>query len=177
MQSLTAYFAENGSSDIQALAGYIQQYIDDEWEAVYQQNREEMVRRYAEIGDTVYGIYGARLFRPVHAQMKEAGLRATPRLPGSFNDSREWGPEDERERWMWSKITRADGAAVGTIVTVFYHDHLQIRIPRAFQVIPLEVTGKRAVVAALSRQSAEFRDALEARIEIAQYLHQINSET
>jgi hypothetical protein len=170
MQSLKVFFGESGSSDIHALARYIQQHIDDNWEMVYQQNREEMARRYGEIGDTVYGIYGARLFRPVHAQMKEEGLRATPRLPGHFNSSREWGPEDERERWMWSKITTAEGAAVGTIVTVFYHDHLQIRIPRAFRVIPLEATGKRAVVAALSRRSAEFGDALEARIEIAQYL-------
>jgi hypothetical protein len=173
MQSLTAFFAESGSSDIHALARYIQRYIDENWEALYQESRDEMVQRYGEIGDTVYGIYGARLFRPVHAQMKEVGLRATPRLPGHFNSSREWGPEDERERWMWSKITMADGAAVGTIVTVFYHDHLQIRIPRAFRVIPLAVTGKRAVVAALSQQSAEFRDALEARIEIAQYLESL----
>ena len=71
---------------------------------------------------------------------------------------------------MWSKITKADGAALGTIVTVFYHDHLQIRIPRAFKIIALEVTTKGDVIKALSRLSTDFKDALEAKIEIAQYL-------
>jgi hypothetical protein len=74
---------------------------------------------------------------------------------------------------MWSKIVSADGAAVGTIVTIFYHDHLQIRIPRAFDVIALAETAKGEVIEALSQRSAEFRDALEAREEIALYLAQL----
>lgn len=170
MESLQAFFAENQSSDIHTIARYIQRYINENWETVYQDCREEMVARYDDIGDSVYGIYGSRLFRHIHDQFKEARLRATPRLPGSFTISREWGLEDDRQRWMWSKIATADGAALGTIVTVFFHDHLQIRIPRAFQVIALEETTKRDVVKTLSLLSPDFKDALEAKIEIAQYL-------
>jgi hypothetical protein len=175
MESLQAFFSESSSSDIHTLGRYIQQHIHEHWEAVYQSTQPEMLERYAEIGDSVYGIYGAHLFRPVHAELKQAGLRATPRLPGNFSISREWGPEDERQRWMWSKISTTEDAAVGTIVTIFYHDHLQIRIPRAFQVIALEETSKREVVKALSRRSSDFKDALEAKIEIAQYLQQLST--
>lgn len=173
MESLQAFFAKNGSSDIHALARYIQQHVDEQWESVYQQTRDEMIARYDEIGDSVYGIYGTHLFRHIHDQLKEVGWRATPRLPGDFNASREWGEETDRERWMWSKITTKDNTPIGTIVVTFYHDHEQIRIPRAFKIIGLDVTGKRDVVAALSKLSPDFREAREARIEIAEYLAQL----
>ena len=68
---------------------------------------------------------------------------------------------------MWSKITATgDGTAFGTIVTVFFHDHVEIRIPRPFKIIALKETSKADVVKALS---ADFKNALEARIEYAQY--------
>lgn len=156
--------------DIHALAEEVQAHINTHWEAVYHANRQEMIDRYPEIGDSVYGIYGARLFQPIHARFKEAGIKATPRLPGNFGMSREWGPEEERQRWMWSKITRLDGIAIGTLVTVFYHDHVQVRIPRAFEIIPLPVTTKNEVIKALSARSEDFKNALEAKIEIEQYL-------
>ena len=71
---------------------------------------------------------------------------------------------------MWSKITATgDGTAFGTIVTVFFHDHVEIRIPRPFRVISLKETSKTDVVKALSNLSADFKNALEARIEYAQY--------
>src|SRR5688500_11677085 len=104
MQSLQVFFDENKSSDIHTLARYIQRHVDEQWEAVYQRKRGEMVEKYPQIGDSVYGIYGNHLFKPVHQQMKEAGLRATPKLPGHLMSSREWGPETDRQRWMWSRI-------------------------------------------------------------------------
>lgn len=173
MESLQAFFSESGRSDIHAIAQYIQRYVDEQWETVYQNTRDEMVKRYDEIGDSVYGIYGSRLFRHIHDQLRDMGLRATPRLPGNFESSREWGPEDDRQRWMWSKIATKDDEAIGTIVVAFYHDHYQIRIPRPFKIIALEATGKRDVVKALSSLSADFREAREAKIEIAEYLAQL----
>jgi hypothetical protein len=173
MESLQAFFTDSGSSDIHKIAQYIQQHVDEQWETVYQNTRDEMVARYAEIGDSVYGIYGSHLFRHIHHQLKEVGLRATPRLPGDFNSSREWGEETDRQRWMWSKIVTKDNAPVGTILVAFYHDHEQIRIPRAFKIIGLEVTGKQEVVDALSKLSPDFRQAREAKIEIAEYLAQL----
>jgi hypothetical protein len=173
METLQAYFAKSKSRDIHTMGRYIQQHIDENWQAVYEETREEMLARYPEIGDSVYGIYGAHLFRHVHSQLKEARLKASPRLPGSFTISREWGPEDERQRWMWSKVITAEVAGIGTIVTAFFHDHTQIRIPRPFLITALEVTSNGAVIKALSRISAEFRDAREAKIEIAEYLAQL----
>jgi hypothetical protein len=170
MESLQAFFERNGG-DIHTLAQYIQASVDEGWEKVFAANEREMVEKYAEIGDSVYGIYGTKLFRPIHDQLKQVGLRSTPRLPfGGFSDSREWGEEDDRQRWFWSRITGADGAALGTIAVAFYHDHVQVHIPRAPKIYALEVTGKKAVIEGLSRLSPDFRDAQEARIEIAEYL-------
>lgn len=162
----------NQAGDIHALAQYIQQYVDVNWSVVFEQNQQEMVELYPKIGDTVYGIYGKRLFQAMHEQLKAVGLKATPRLPGNLMISREWGEEDDRQRWMWSKITATDGTALGTIAVVFYHDHFQIRIPRAFKIVALEAVSKGAVVEAISRLAPEFKDAMEMKAEIAQYMAQ-----
>jgi hypothetical protein len=171
MESLQTFFAKN-SSDIQSVGRYIQQHVDEHWELVFQSVRQEMLDRYAEIGDSVYGIYGTHLFREIHEQFKDVGLKATPRLPGNFSVSREWGEETDRQRWMYSKITTKDGAPVGTIATAFFHDHEQIRIPRPFKIIALAETTKGDVVKVLSQISPEFKNALEARIEYAEYYAQ-----
>lgn len=177
MESLQSYFAEQGSSDIVTLGRYIERYIDEQWDRVFQVHQAKLEALYQEIGDSAYGFYGARLFKPIHEQLRQVGLRAAPRLPGGFSISREWGDdESDRQRWMWSKISKIDGEALGTIVCVFYHDHTQIRIPRPFRIIALTETSKGEVIAALSRLSADFASALEAKIEIAQYLAQMEAE-
>lgn len=171
MKALAAFFEEAGRADIHALAQYIQAHVDAEWQRVYEAMRGEMVAKYDQIGEAVYGLYGARLFKPVHQQLKAMGWRATPHLPGNLNISREWGEsESDRQRWMWSKIVREDGSAAGTIATVFHHDHTAIRIPRGMAIIGLEAVTKREVVAALTERAPEFGTALEAREEYAQYL-------
>jgi hypothetical protein len=177
MESLQTFFDQQGSSDIHTLGRYIQQHVDEQWQQIFEANKDEMIRRYPEIGDTVYGIYGTRIFKHIHDQLSEVGLRATPRLPGSFTISREWGEDEtDRQRWMWSKITRKDGTAIGTIVTIFFHNHEQVRIPRAFQIIALEESSKGAVVEALSQRSTDFKQAQEAKIEIAQYMAQMSAD-
>ncbi len=175
MESIQTFFKQQDSSDIHTLGRYIQQHVDENWQTIFEANKDEMIQRYPEIGDTVYGIYGTQMFKHIHNQLSEVGLKATPRLPGSFTISREWGDDEtDRQRWMWSKITRKDGTAVGTIVTVFHHDHEQVRIPRAFQIIALEESSKGAVVAALSKHSEDFKNAEEATIEIARYMAQMS---
>lgn len=166
MQSLT----QSSTQDIHTLAQFVQQHVDAHWQAVFETNRDEILELFARIGDSAYGFYGQRLFQPVHEAFKAVGLRATPKLPGSLNASREWGPEDQRERWMWSKITRENGEAVGTLVTVFYHDHLEIRIPRAFRILALEVSSKGDVLKALSDLAPEFANAPDMKAEIAAYM-------
>jgi hypothetical protein len=174
MQTLEAFFEEKQSSDIFTIANYVQQYVNEHWNAIFQENRDEMVRLYPEIGDSVYGVYGNKLFKVLHEEFKANGLRATPKLPGSLNMSREWGDDErDRQRWMWSKIIGADGTAIGTIVTVFYHDHIEIRIPRVFQIIALKETSKSAVIEALSQMSSDFANAMDMKTEVALYIQQM----
>jgi hypothetical protein len=178
MQTLQAFFAENNSSDIFTIGRYVQQYINENWQVVFQAERDEMVRLYPEIGDSVYGVYGNKLFKALHEEFKANGLRATPKLPGSLNISREWGEDErDRQRWMWSKIVGQDGKAVGTIVTIFYHDHVEIRIPRVFKVIALKETSKGAVIEALSQMSADFAYAMDMKEEIELYMQQFSAES
>jgi hypothetical protein len=170
MITLPMFLEQQGKSDIFTIGQYIQQHVNEHWEAIFQQVQPEMVARYEEIGDGVYGIYGTHLFREIHAQFKASGFRAVPRLPGNFNSSREWGDDEtDRQRWMWSKISTTTGEAVGTIATGFYHDHIEIRIPRPFKIVALPETTKRDVERALGELMPEFKQALEARIEYAAY--------
>jgi hypothetical protein len=165
-------------SDIFAIARFIEQHVTAHWDGVFQACRQEMIDRYDEIGDAVYGLYATRLFQPILKEMRKVGLKSAPRLPtGGFADSREWGEDEaDRQRWFWSKITKVgttqDVTALGTIAVAFHHDHLQIRIPRPMQIMALTETSKGAVVAALSRLSPEFGQALEARVEYAAYYEQ-----
>ena len=162
------------NSDIQAIACYMQHHIDAQWESVFDQTRAEMVARYEEIGDSVYGIYGTWLFKPIHAHLKEVGIHTKPRLPfGGFSDSREWGDDDtDRQRWFVSKLTDKNGSVIGSIAIGYYHDHMQVRIPRAPRIIALKNSSKQAVVKELSQHVPEFAHALEARIEYAEYYAQ-----
>lgn len=164
-------------SDIYALAQYIERHIEENWQSLLQIKHDKLLDAYNRAGDMAYGTYLNLLFRPVHKQLKQAGLRPIPKLPGDFEISREWGntEETDQQRWMWSTIKSAEGKALGTIVTITYHDHTQFHVPRQPGVIGLPETGKEAVVGALSQLSPDFEQAREASIEIAEYLQSLES--
>jgi hypothetical protein len=156
--------------DIHSIARSIQAHIQAEWENSFRATEPKMQAMYSQIGDSVYAIYGKHLFQAIHEQFKALSLQASPKLPGSLMNSREWGAdESDRERWMWSKISK-DGKAIGTIVIAVYHDHEQIRIPRPFKVIALEETSQAAVIKALSQLSPEFKNAPDMKEEVAAWL-------
>lgn len=164
--------------DIHAIARAIEAHIATQWAALLHEHDAKLRDAYEKAGDMAYGTYLTLLFSPVHRQLRSAGLRATPSLPGDFEISREWGvpTQDDEQRWMWSTIETIDGAALGTIVTITFHDHTRFRLPRAPQVIALTEVGKEAVVAALSQRSANFGAAREASIEIAEYLQSLEQQ-
>jgi hypothetical protein len=164
--------AGDATNDIHALGRAIDAYIAANWETILREHDEKLRDAYEKAGDMAYGTYLTLLFSPVHQQLRRDGLRAVPSLPGDFDISREWGAatEDDQQRWMWSTIEAASAAPLGTIVTIVYHDHTRFRLPRRPAIIALPETGKDAVVAALSRRSADFAAAREASIEIAEYL-------
>lgn len=173
--ALQRILSEHATPDIFTLVDAIDEHLAAHWQTLWQTRYDRLLEAYGRIGELAYGAYGELLFRPIHRQLKQAGLRPTPRFPGNFEISREWGPEHDRQRWMWSTITAADGAVIGTMVTLYFHDHTEFRLPRQPGVIALAETGKEAVVAALGRRSADFQQAREAKIEIEEYLRSLDS--
>ena len=165
-------------ADIHNVVRYIERHIAENWEVILQSKHDKLLDAYNRAGDMAYGTYLNLLFRPVHRHLKQVGLRLAPKLPGDFEISREWGNKEEtdQQRWMWSSIESAEGETLGTIVTITYHDHSQFRVPRQPGVLGLTETGKEAVVEALSSCSADFKEAREASIEIAEYLQSLESK-
>jgi len=177
MSSPQIVLSGDKEGDIQNVARYIEHNIAENWQSILQTKHHKLLDAYKRAGDMAYGTYLNLLFRPVHKQLKQAGLRPAPRLPGDFEISREWGTKEEtdQQRWMWSTIESAEGKSLGTIVTITYHDHTQFRVPRQPGVMGLTETGKEAVVEALSQLSPDFKQAREASIEIAEYLQSLES--
>lgn len=136
---------------IQTLACSIRLQVHERWQPVLEEGHEEFLRLYDEAGEPAYGAYARRLFRPVREQIEGAGFLCVPRFPGALSVSREWGPPEERERWMWSVVRRAQGAPVGTIVVVLSHDHTQFRVPRPPGILALEETDAGAIDRAVAR--------------------------
>lgn len=165
------------NSNIDAIGRYITNHITENWQTLFLKNQNKLLDAFHKAGDMAYGVFCYKLFRPVHQQLKHAGLQASPWLPGDFNISREWGNADqsEQQRWMWSTIRSNDGKPIGTIVTIIFHDHTQFRLPRQPQIIALTQTSKAAVVKALSERSAKFKNALEFQIEYAEYLQSLKN--
>jgi ABC-type Mn2+/Zn2+ transport system ATPase subunit len=163
--------------DIFALGREMEAHISANWEKVFKENQAKLLDAYERAGDMAYGTYLDLLFRPIHRRLREAGMKAKPRLPGDFSISREWGVPDEsdQQRWMWSTILGSDGEPIGTIVTITHHDHTRFHIPRQPQVIGLAEVGKEAVVEALSQRSEDFKNALEFTIEYELYLKRLET--
>lgn len=174
-KSVQEFLSASDEPAIFAIARYMEAQIAESWRYVLENNHDRLLDTYHRLGEMVYGAYGEFLFRPIRRQLKQAGFRMTPRLPGEFNISREWGPEEERQRWMWSTISPSDGQPIGTIVVKYFHDHTEFRVPRPPEILALRETGKDAVAAALSRHSPEFSQAREASIEIEEYLRSLET--
>ncbi|HEY0606907.1 MAG TPA: DUF6022 family protein [Herpetosiphonaceae bacterium] len=174
-KSVQEFLSEGNEPAIFVLGRCIEAHIAENWQHVLETRHDRLLDTYHRLGEMVYGAYGEFLFRPVRQQLKQAGFRMTPRLPGEFNISREWGPEEDRQRWMWSTVSEAAGTAIGTIVVKYFHDHTEFRVPRPPEILALTETGKDAVVAALSRHSSDFSQAREASIEIEEYLRSLET--
>ncbi|WP_036604864.1 DUF6022 family protein [Paenibacillus assamensis] len=170
--SLVDILKESGEARIKGIALFIEEHVAHHWEDVLVNNQEKLQKAYEEAGDAAYGTYLNLLFLPVHRQLKEAGITPEPRFPGEFEISREWGNEQEthQQRWMWSTVYGPQQEALGTIVTIIFHDHTQYRVPQQPDILALTEVGKEAVVEALSARSPEFAQALEFTVEYERYL-------
>src|SRR5713101_6876810 len=152
MKPLEEFLSEQSEITIQTLASYIQQFIQEQWQPVLQKGQEELLRRFDKAGEgAAYGTYAHRLFQPVQEQLKRAGFLSSPSFPGTLTTSREWGPLQERERWMWSIVRHGQATPLGTLVIRLVHDHTQFRLPHPPSVLALEETDTNAIVQAVSQ--------------------------
>jgi len=63
MLPLEEFLFEQSEITVQTLASYIQQYIQEQWQPVLQQGKEELLRLYDKAGEgAAYGTYAHRLF-------------------------------------------------------------------------------------------------------------------
>lgn len=153
MTTLTETFSLKGRT-IETVATYVQQYIDDHWQQIMQRHRPVLEEIRARAGDPAYARYNQELFRPVYDELRQEGLICDPALPGTFPLSREqWGAEQERERRFWCVLHEQDGKDLGTLVTRFFHDHTQLRIPHPPAVLAFANTNQ-TIIAQLIEQSA-----------------------
>ncbi len=144
-----------------ALAAYAQNYIENQWQPVWERNLEDAKRIFAKGGDSAYGFYCIKLFQPLTAEFANGGLVTQPILPGTFPQSEEhWGPWEERERRFWSVIRQENGRALGTLITRIFHDHTRLRLPRPPQIYAIHDTDP-AVISQLLIQDAT--DSLASR--------------
>jgi Family of unknown function (DUF6022) len=177
MDSLQIVFSGNKERDIYAIAQYIENHIAENWQTLIQQNRDKLVRVSNKANYLGYSVYSNWLYGPVNRKLKQVGLHLSSRLPGNLDLSREWGNADEsdQQRWSWSTIHSAEGEALGTIVTILFHDHNQFRLPRSPQVFALTEIAKEDIVDALSQRSDDFKNAREDWIVVAEYLQSLES--
>jgi hypothetical protein len=156
----TVLSAKPHENKIDVLGQYAKQYVDANWDVLIIEKKDKFEHAFATVGEPAYGTYLHALLQPIHNQLEPAGLRASSRLPGHMEISREWGlnPEEtEQYRCIWSTIyeTSTDNA-IGTLVTVLPHDHTAFRIPVKPDIFALEETAKEDVVIVLSEQFREF---------------------
>jgi hypothetical protein len=145
MTTLAETFALKGRS-IETAAAYAQQYLDEHCQQILQDHRSELEAIRDQAGDRAYASYARKLFGPLYDEFKEARLTCDPGLPGSFPLSREqWGPQEQRERRFWCVLREENGAELGTLVTRFFHDHTQLRIPRSPAVLGWEQTNQTII--------------------------------
>lgn len=130
MTTLDQCLARDGRS-IATVAGWIRRQLASTWEASWSEHLPAVTRAYERMGEPAYGVYNRELFAPIQSQLTPSGLTCTPALPGTLPLSEEeWGPEDHRERRMWTLLHDEHRTALGAVVTRFFHDHTRLRLPQ-----------------------------------------------
>jgi hypothetical protein len=147
------------------VATWIRARLERDWDRSWRDNLAEITSAWERIGEPAYGLYNRELFRPIHNDLQAEGMLCSPRLPGTMQHSEEeWGPEDFRERRMWTLVhdQRAGGQALGALVVRFFHDHTELRLPRppTMESVPLtDHDAIREVILQDPRQWAHASDA------------------
>ena len=123
---------------VATVAGWVAEQLASSWQTSWQDHLPMISQAYKRMGEPAYGLYNRELFAPIQARLTAAGLVCKPAMPGTLPLSEEdWGPEDHRDRRMWTLLYDEQGPGIGTIVTRFFHDHTQLRLPEPPTVVGL----------------------------------------
>ena len=115
---------------VATVAGWVAEQLASSWQTSWQDHLPMISQAYKRMGEPAYGLYNRELFAPIQARLTAAGLVCKPPLPGTLPLSEEdWGPEHHRERRMWTLLHDEHRTQLGAIVTRFFHDHTQLRLP------------------------------------------------
>jgi hypothetical protein len=116
---------------VATVADWVNQRLDRDWKVVWDDHLDHLRTLFDTVGEPAYGAYNQALYRSIQQALNRQGLTCRPPLPGSLPLSEErWGTEDHRERRMWTLLFDRDDQVLGAIVTRFFHDHTELRLPR-----------------------------------------------
>lgn len=68
------FFKPDQAITIQGIAKYFNHVIQEQWEVILKEYREEWNRKFYEIGEQVYGLYLGKVLNPVFRELSEAGF-------------------------------------------------------------------------------------------------------
>ncbi|MBH8584184.1 MULTISPECIES: DUF6022 family protein [Thermoactinomyces] len=153
------FFKPDQAITIQGIAKYFNHVIQEQWEVILKEYREEWNRKFYEIGEQVYGLYLGKVLNPVFRELSEAGFVTKPGfiLPNSIEH---WGPPEERERCMWCVVKDQNGTPLGTLVLRVFHSHVRFNVPHAPDVFSLEETEREAIQNAICNASVRLNQKI-----------------
>lgn len=118
------------------LASALEAALTRAYDAITQDEWEQMAVLRDRIGDSAYGQAGSILDRVTRDTVRSLGLRFEGRFPPSFEATRETpGLDGARVRWYEGVLLDADGRRVARLKLGYHHRHDRFEMSRAPEVI------------------------------------------
>lgn len=146
-----------GGRTLATVADWAARELAATWKSSWDAQLPRLRDAFDSVGEPAYGIYNRGLFAPLQKALERHGLTCRPRLPGSLPLSEEdWGASDHRERRMWTLLYDENGRALGAVVTRFFHDHTELRLPAPPTVVGLAETDHDRIRAIVTTEPGEW---------------------
>ncbi|RAL26903.1 DUF6022 family protein [Thermoflavimicrobium daqui] len=135
---------------IKEIGSLIEDYVTAHWQKVLEENYDLLLQSFKKIGEPTYGIYLKKLMTPVFEQLFKAGFQFKSIL--NLHDSlEEWGPQENRDRMLWSVVKDQENNPIGTFIIELFHSHTQFAIPSMPRVFVLEEIERENIIKAIRR--------------------------
>lgn len=130
--------------------------LSESWKSVYENKQTELIAMFNQYGDRAYGVWIQDFMAHVIEPFQQEGYQMKAGF-NRHNSVENWGPPEERERCAWYLIHDHEGKPVGTLVLQVYHSHRSFFVPRAPQLLLLQVTEREDILSALSQATTRVR--------------------